>query len=131
MADYISPYTGVQVDAAVAAHIASGSPSDFNMSTIVEATTARVATDGDLSGNNVLYFTNAAATTYTINTGLVGTEPLTIIQKGAGQVTITAGAGVTINSADGAVATRVQYSSATLIPDPAAADLYTLIGDLA
>ncbi|MBB3842224.1 hypothetical protein FHS57_006255 [Runella defluvii] len=39
----------------------------------------------------------------------------TVIQLGAGQVTIVAGAGVTLRTADGKLKLRVQYSSCTMI----------------
>lgn len=47
---------------------------------------------------------------------------------GAGQTTITAGAGVTIRSAGGALKLRVQYSGASLYKR--AADEWVLTGDL-
>ncbi len=58
----------------------------------------------------------------------VGTQ-ITITQIGAGQTTITAGAGVTINSADSYLNLRVQYSSCTIIKR--ATDTWLCIGDLA
>ena len=53
---------------------------------------------------------------------------ITVINWGAGQTTIVAGAGVTIYSADGALALRVQYSAATLIKQ--ATDVWLLVGDI-
>lgn len=44
----------------------------------------------------------------------IGTQ-LVVSQAGAGQVTVVAGAGVTINSAGGALKTRLQHSALTLI----------------
>jgi hypothetical protein len=79
---------------------------------------------------------NAGAQTYTIppvssvayNTG----TQLNIVQKGAGQVTIAQGSGVTIRST-GATATapklRAQYSSATAIYE--GSDVWYVIGDIA
>ena len=57
----------------------------------------------------------------------VGTQ-ITIVQIGAGQTTITATSGVTINSAGGALKLRVQYSSCTLIKT--ATDTWLCIGDI-
>ena len=51
-----------------------------------------------------------------------------ILQIGAGQTTVVAGAGVTINSTPG-LKLRAQWSSATLIKR--ATDTWVLIGDLA
>ena len=58
----------------------------------------------------------------------IGTQ-ITIISIGAGQTTIVAGAGVTINSADGDLKLMVQYSSATLIKRDT--DIWVLVGDIA
>jgi len=79
---------------------------------------------------------NASAQTYTIppvssvayNTG----SQLNIVQKGAGQVTFAAGAGVTIRSTGGTPAApklRAQYSSATAIYE--GSDVWYVIGDIA
>jgi hypothetical protein len=57
----------------------------------------------------------------------IGTN-ITILQIGAGQVTIAATGGVTINSAGGALKLRVQYSSATLIKT--ATNTWYLVGDI-
>jgi hypothetical protein len=79
---------------------------------------------------------NASAQTYTIppvssvayNTG----TQLNIIQKGAGQVTFAAGAGVTIRSTGASAAApklRAQYASATAIYE--GSDVWYVIGDIA
>jgi len=79
---------------------------------------------------------NASAQTYTIppassvayNTG----SQLNIVQKGAGQVTFAAGAGVTIRSTGASAAApklRAQYSSATAIYE--GSDVWYVIGDIA
>lgn len=54
---------------------------------------------------------------------------ITIVQSGAGQVTLAPGAGVTLNSAGGLLNTRVQYSSVTITK--VAADEWDVAGDLA
>ncbi|MEP1255240.1 MAG: DUF2793 domain-containing protein [Alphaproteobacteria bacterium] len=99
------------------------------MTLVTDSGSDRVLADTDLAGNVLVGMTNAAANTVTVNSGLVGTEPVTVVQKGAGQTTFVAGSGVTINSADGYLKARVQYSSMTLIPD--GTDNYLLVGDLA
>lgn len=95
-----------------------------------ELTASHVVTNGDLAGSVVRRMNLASAGTVTVNTGLTGTEPVTFIQTGAGQITFVAGAGVTIESADSNLLTRVRYSSATLIPDADTAGTYYLVGDL-
>jgi hypothetical protein len=52
-----------------------------------------------------------------------------VAQLGAGQVTIAAGSGVTINSAGSLTKTRAQYSSASL--RKRGTDTWLLVGDLA
>lgn len=75
---------------------------------------------------------NASAVTVTVppNSSVafpIGTN-LTVVQAGVGQVTFAAGVGVTVNSADGFLSTRVQYSSATLTK--VGTDEWDLAGDL-
>jgi hypothetical protein len=79
----------------------------------------------------IVTLSDAAAIALTVPTNAsvafpIGTT-ITIIQIGAGQVTI-GGAGITFRSADSALKTRVQYSSATLIKT--ATDTWYVIGDL-
>jgi hypothetical protein len=76
---------------------------------------------------------NAAAITLTIppNSSVaygIGTQ-INIMQLGAGQVTITAGAGVTFRSAGTKVKTNGQYSVATCVK--IATDTWVLVGNLA
>lgn len=84
--------------------------------------------NADLAGNKFLKMNLATAQTVTVTAGLTGLEPMTVIQQGEGQVTFVADTGVTIDSADGLLALRTQFSSAVLIPD--GTDHYFLIGDL-
>lgn len=93
-----------------------------------DSTSAYVATTADFAGGKMLTMTNAGANTVTVNSGMTGTEPFTVAQKGAGQTTFVAGASVTISSADANMLLRAQYSSGTLIPD--GTDNYILVGDL-
>jgi hypothetical protein len=97
---------------------------------VLDAKTAdHVITDTDLSGAVFLDMDVASANTVTVNQGLTGKEPVTISQKGVGQTSIVAGTGVTIQSPDGMLKLRGQYSSVTLVP--LGADTYRLMGDLA
>jgi len=74
--------------------------------------------------------TTAGASTLTVPPNVDVAFPvgamILICQGGAGQVTVTEGAGVTINSAGGALLLVEQYSTATLIQT--AADTWLLSG---
>lgn len=76
------------------------------------ALTTNSLLDDDENGH--ILFTAGSATTYTIlNDSTVNLLDGTVIsfsQQGTGQVTLTADVGVTLNSAYGTTATRVQYS---------------------
>lgn len=87
------------------------------------------ATDKD----GVVTASNAGAITITINNSVFAAgDRITVIQKGAGQVTFAQGTGVTINSV-GATATapklRVQYSAATVVAE--SATVFYVVGDIA
>jgi hypothetical protein len=84
--------------------------------------------NADFFGDKVIRMNAATSTVVTIPTGLTNVQPLTIIRKGDGAVTVGAAAGVTINSADGRLGLRSKFSSATLIPE--GGNAYNLIGDL-
>ena len=89
--------------------------------------TAVLADDGKLVTAD-----NASAITFTIPpNGTVafgiGTQ-INIMQLGAGQVTITPGAGVTIRSAGSKLKTNGQYSVATCVK--IATDTWVLVGNL-
>ena len=98
--------------------------------TPVAATTYTVL-DSDLAtGAEVKKVDDATGCAVTVPPDLTNKQPLTFLQVGAGQITFAPGAGVTLSSADGNLSTRVQFSSATLIPDAVTANLYYLVGDL-
>ena len=74
---------------------------------------------------------NAAAIALTVPTNAtapfaIGTQ-ITLTQGGAGKVTIAGAVGVTVNSADGYLSLRTQWSSATIIKT--ATNSWILIGD--
>ena len=90
--------------------------------------TAVLADDGKL-----ITFDNGSAITFTVppNSSVafgIGTQ-INVMQLGAGQVTITAGAGVTLRSAGTKVKTNGQYSVATCVK--IATDTWVLVGNLA
>lgn len=101
------------------------------VSTQTEITgTTYTTLEADFAGNVVRRINDASGCTITVAAGLTNNEPCTFIQTGAGQITFAPDTGVTIESADGHLLTRVQFSSATLVPDKDTADLYYLIGDI-
>jgi hypothetical protein len=82
---------------------------------------------------DLVTLSNAAAITLTVPTNAsvafaTGTQ-ITIIQTGAGQVTVAGAVGVTVSASDSATKLRTQYSAATLIKT--GTDSWVLIGDIA
>jgi hypothetical protein len=82
---------------------------------------------------DLVTLTNAAAITLTVPTNAsvpfaIGTQ-ITLTQSGAGKVTVAGAVGVTVNSADGYLSLRTQWSSATIIKT--ATNSWILIGDTA
>lgn len=94
---------------------------------VIDATTARVLSTADLNGDVIIKMTNASANTITIDTGLVDTGVVTVIQFGAGQTTIVQGT-ATLFSANGDLLLANQYSSCSIIP--MGSDVYVVVGDL-
>jgi hypothetical protein len=83
-------------------------------------------------GGKIVEMNNASANTLTVppNSSVafpVGSQIL-VVQTGSGQTTLTAGAGVTINSKDGNLKLSAQWCAATLIKR--AADVWLVVGDL-
>ncbi len=111
--------------------IATGSHTVLSRGIITEAGTSKTLALSD--ANTFQLFTNAAAVTLTIPSNAsvafaVGVE-LDLVQDGAGQVTVAAGGGVTINSKGALLALTGQYSGASL--KKIATDTWVLVGDLA
>ena len=94
----------------------------------VELTADYTVQESDLVSNVVHRVNAAGAVVITVPSGLTGTEPFTVVRKGAGTVTFAAASGVTILSADDSLAIARRYSSAILIPE--GSDSYILVGDL-
>jgi len=104
---------------------------DFPSSTLVTNTQAASYTVVLTDKDKLVEVSNAAANTLTVppNSSVafpIGSQ-IIILQTGAGQTTITAGAGVTINATPG-LKLRAQWSSATLIKR--ATNTWVAIGDL-
>lgn len=82
--------------------------------------------------NKIVEISNASATTLTVPADNSVNFPtgaqLTVLQTGAGQVTLTAASGVTINATPG-LKLRTQWASATLVKR--AANTWVALGDLA
>lgn len=66
--------------------------------------------------SQILLFTNAAAITLTVPTGLSTLFDTMLVQTGTGQITVTPAGGVTINAALSATKTAYRYAVATLLP---------------
>ena len=80
----------------------------------------------------VVEMNNASANTLTVppNSSVafpVGSQ-IVVLQTGAGQTTLAAGAGVTVNSKDGNLKLSAQWCAATLIKR--ATDVWVVVGDL-
>jgi hypothetical protein len=70
----------------------------------------------EVDRSKILLFTNAAAITLTVPTGLSTLFDTMLVQTGTGQITVTPAGGVTINAALSATKTAYQYAVATLLP---------------
>lgn len=92
-------------------------------------TTYTLAAD---DAGELVNLSNASAITLTVPTNAsvafaIGTQ-ITIAQSGAGTVTVAGAVGVTVNSADGDLKLRTQWSAATLIKIDT--NSWILIGDI-
>ena len=88
-------------------------------------------TSYDLIGSDagkLLIFTNASAITVTVPPDVLAQGDVVCIRQGAaGQVTLTAGAGVTLSSSDNLLSTRTQAAQIALIAD--GANQFGVIGE--
>lgn len=92
---------------------------------VTEAGTSRTLTAAD--NQKVIYCTSGSAVTITCATGLGVGFNCTIIQGGAGKVTVAAGA-ATLNSYSGLLSTMGQYAVVSLISP--VADEFIAAGNL-
>lgn len=86
--------------------------------------------DGHLAGNVLLVSTAALPVTLTIPDTLRGKEPVTVIQAGAGSITVAAGGTTALFAPGGGLTTNQQYAGFVIIPDVNNADTYWVMGDL-
>ena len=109
---------------------------EYRINSIEELNTnAQVGTTYTLAltdDGKVVEMNNASANTLTVppNSSVafpVGAQIL-VLQTGAGQTTVAAGAGVTVNSKDGNLKLSAQWCAATLIKR--ATDVWVVVGDL-
>lgn len=109
---------------------------EYRINSIEELNTnAQVGTTYTLAltdDGKVVEMNNASANTLTVppNSSVafpVGAQIL-VLQTGAGQTTLAAGAGVTVNSKDGNLKLSAQWCAATLIKR--ATDVWVVVGDL-
>jgi hypothetical protein len=80
-----------------------------------------------VSGDAGKLILNSAAITITVE-GLAAGQQVDFLQNVADQITFAAGAGITLNGADGNLKTAAQYSPAGV--KCVATDTYVLLGDL-
>lgn len=86
------------------------------INTVVEQKTASYApVPADFTGKKILNMNSGSGLALTINSGLSVTEPIYAYQGGAGVVTVTAGASVTLVPAD-LMATANQYDFFSITP---------------
>lgn len=127
-----SPLTGGGTSGAVSIAVDMAAVTKLSLNAQTGTTYTFVLTDAD---NKLVTASNASAQTYTIPPNSSVAFPtgtlINVIQIGAGQVTFSQGAGVTIAS-NGGTATapklRVQYSAATLMK--VATDTWYIVGDI-
>jgi hypothetical protein len=127
-----SPITGGGTSGDVSIGLDMAAATKLTLNAQTGTTYTFVLTDAD---NKLITASNASAQTYTIppNSSVAYTvgSQINVIQIGAGQVTFSQGAGVTIASNGGtstAPKLRVQYSAATLIK--VATDTWYVVGDI-
>lgn len=108
----------------------------YNGSSWTDLLTATSQTISDKSADYALAITDAfslirstgSAITITVNNVLQIGERIDFAQFGTGQITFSAGSGVTLNSADGNLKTAKQYAGATV--ECVASGVYWLVGNL-
>jgi hypothetical protein len=109
----------------------SGKPTSYSSAIITTGVTDKSANYTITSDdkNTLIRATSGSATTITIANVLGLGESINFIQWGSGQLSFSAGSGVTIGSADGKLKINKRYSGATITC--VASGLYSLVGDLA
>lgn len=105
-----------------------GNVADLRHSVADVVTSDYTVVNSDLVGGVLRTFNSASPIVVTVPSGLTALGPLTLVNIGSGTVTVAAGAGVFVNSADARFQLRTRYSSASLVPT--GVNLFVLIGDL-
>ena len=101
------------------------SPGGLNIKSISAASYTLLAADA----GSLLIFTSATAITVTVNSGVLPQGTVVCVRQGAaGQVTLAAGSGVTFQSSDNLLATRVQGAQIAIISDNGSTQ-YGVIGE--
>ncbi len=121
----------VRLDALEAADVALDTRLDAVEAAAAVTTSVRdvaLTTDTLLSGdkNNVVRYTSSAAVSVSVPNVLTASQRIDVIQDGTGQVTFTAGSGVTLTGTG--TKTAAQYAGATILC--VAAGQYRLIGNI-
>lgn len=136
----VAPFSGCRawvVDASVA-YVYDGSewipeyseaPEDPGVEYNPETRVNNVSLTNSLTdGTRTIFMSSTSDTVITIPSGLIDPKPVTIVRSGSGNVTISAAAGVTLNTADNGTKLRAQHSAATILPLDNST--YTIVGDL-
>jgi hypothetical protein len=122
-----SNYTSLTVDGTGSVNWGDPRSYPFNVNTQTGTTYTGVLTDA----GKVVTLSNASTITMTVPPNSSVAYPtntvIDLVQLGAGQVTVAAGGGVTINTSS-TLKLRTQYSSASLIKTDT--DTWVLVGDL-
>lgn len=93
---------------------------------VTDATAARTLTDAD--NGKVIYFTSASAITVTTSSGLGAGFCCTLVQGGAGRITVAAGSGTSVVSYGSFSKTAGQYAAISAMCP--VSDTFYLNGDL-
>lgn len=96
--------------------------------TIIEVTERTSLSETLMAGNVILVMTSEDELTFTIPSGITGVNPVTVIQGGAGTITVVAGIGTTVKSYGNKLTTIGQEAWFTIVPF--GSDVYRLSGAL-
>lgn len=128
LAANVLPLTGGTVNGNLIVNGTLSSTQKFQENIFFNTQSGTAYTVAAADASAIILMNNANANTVTFPSGLGSNIRITVISVGTGQTTIVAGGGVTINSTEGALKLRTQYSAATLISS--AADVFIAVGDL-
>lgn len=128
---YVNPNLTVTTDGRITSIVSDPTPGPTGPTgpagvSSYKTITGTTYTLAEVDRSQILLFTNAAAITLTVPTGLSTLFDVMIVQTGTGQITVAPGGGVTVNAALSAIKTAYQYAVATLIP--IGTDTYILAG---